>query len=68
MMVADKHFRLKRSFKVSIALMKGSKEDRDHFKRMMIDAQLCEEAAKRAALKSKEQKGSYGPKEPATAE
>lgn len=53
-MVPDKNFRIKSSIKGMLALMKGSKEDRNHFKKMMIDAQLSEEAARRAALKSKD--------------
>ncbi len=32
------------------------KHERGHFKRMMIEAQLCEEAARRAAMRSKEGK------------
>ena len=54
MMTPDKNFRMKPQIKAMISLMKGSKEDRNHFKKMMIDAQLCEEAARRAALKSKD--------------
>lgn len=58
-MIPDKNFKMKRSTKIVMALMKGSKEDRNHFKHMMIDAQLHEEAARRANLKSKE-KSSFG--------
>lgn len=54
MTMSDKNFRLKRSTKIQMALMKGTTEDRNHYKRMMIDAQLAEEAARRAALKSKD--------------
>jgi hypothetical protein len=54
MMTPDKNFRMKPQIKTMISMMKGSKEDRNHFKKMMIDAQLCEEAARRAALKSKD--------------
>lgn len=53
-MIPDAKFKMKRSTKIVMALMKGSKEDRNHFKHMMIDAQLYEEAAIRANLKSKE--------------
>lgn len=53
-MSPDKNFRFKRSFKNLVALMNGTKEDRNHFKKMLIDAQLHEEAAHRAALKSKD--------------
>ena len=49
-MIADKNFRLKKPFKRMIALMGGSKEARNHMKKMLIDAQLSEESAKRAAL------------------
>lgn len=63
MMIPDKNFRMKRSTKVILGLMKGSKEDRNQFKKMMIDAQLSEESAKRAMLKSKDQKFSYGSKD-----
>lgn len=50
----DKNFKMSRDTKIALAFLKGSKEDRDAFKRTMIQAQLVEEAAKRAALKSKE--------------
>lgn len=54
MLKPDKNFRMKSSTKTMLALMKfRDREDRNHFKRMMIDAQLCEESARRAALKSK---------------
>ena len=53
-MTPDKNFKMKSSYKGILALMKGSKEDRSHLKRMLIDAQLHEEAARRAALKSKD--------------
>jgi hypothetical protein len=53
-MTPDKNFKLKTSTKRIIALMHGNNADRNQFKNMMIDAQLAEEAARRAALKSKE--------------
>ena len=53
-MTPDKNFRMKRTTKSMLALMHGTNEERNHFKRMMIDAQLAEESAKRAALKSKD--------------
>lgn len=53
-MTPDKNFKMKSSYKGILALMKGSKEDRSHLKKMLIDAQLHEEAARRAALKSKD--------------
>jgi hypothetical protein len=55
-MIPDKNFRLKKPFKSMIALSGGSKEDRNQLKKMLIDAQLHEEAAHRAALKSKDHK------------
>lgn len=53
-MTPDKNFKMWKSTKGQIALMKGTTEDRNHYKKMMIEAQLCEEAARRAALKSKD--------------
>jgi hypothetical protein len=61
MFAPDKNFKMWKSTKTSMALMKGTKEDRNHFKKMMIQAQLAYEAAKRAALKSKEGKKDFGP-------
>ena len=57
-MTPDKNFRMWKSTKTQIASMAGTKEDRNHYKKMMIDAQLCEEAARRAALRSKDTKDS----------
>jgi hypothetical protein len=53
-MTPDKNFRMKSTIKTMLTMFKGSKEQRNGWKKMFIDAQLCEEAAKRAALKSKE--------------
>ena len=53
-MTPDKNFRLKKATKALIALSGGTVNSRSEFKHAMIDAQLCEEAAKRAALKSKD--------------
>lgn len=61
MMIPDKNFKLKRSTKVAMAL--GAFKDahaRGEFKRAMIQAQLAEEAAHRAALKSKDDKSNSG--------
>lgn len=56
-MISDKNFKLKKSTKRMVALMKGaSTADRNQFKRMMIDAQVSEESARRQALKSKDSK------------
>lgn len=60
MMIADKNFRMKPSTKGIIALMKGNKEQKNQFKRMMIQAQLHEEAAIRASLKSKDKSRDKG--------
>jgi hypothetical protein len=56
-MTPDKNFKMKKPYKTMIALTKGSKESRNQLKRMLIDAQLHEEAARKAALKSKEKEG-----------
>lgn len=54
-MTPDKNFKMKSSTKTLLAVGKfRSPEDRAHFKRMMIDAQLSGETARRAALKSKD--------------
>lgn len=51
----DKHFRMKSTSKVLIALSGGNAESRAQLKRMMIDAQLCEESAIRSSKRSKDQ-------------
>jgi hypothetical protein len=54
-MTPDKNFRMSAATKTALALGRFKDEhDRGAFKRMMIDAQLHEEAARRAALKSKD--------------
>ena len=53
-MTQDKNFRMKSTIKTTLALMTGTKENKAGWKRMFIDAQLCEESARRAALKSKD--------------
>lgn len=54
-MTPDKNFRFSSANKALLALMPASDAHaRGQFKRMLIDAQLCEEAARRASLKSKE--------------
>ncbi len=53
-MTPDKNFRMKKSTKRILALSSfKDAHDRGYFKRMMIVAQLEEEAAKKAALKAK---------------
>jgi len=59
-MIPDKHFRMKKPTKTWLALMKGSKEQKDGWKRMFIDAQLHEEAARRATLKTNDKEGRLG--------
>lgn len=55
MLTPDKHFKMKSSTKTMLALTRfKDAHELGAFKRAMIDAQLCEEAARRAALKSKE--------------
>jgi hypothetical protein len=54
MSLTDKNFRMKRSTKIAMAFMGTDAHARGEFKRMMINAQLAEEAARRAALKSKD--------------
>jgi hypothetical protein len=55
MMTPDKNYKMKASIKTVLALGKfKDAHEKGAFKRMMIDAQLHEEAARRAALKSKD--------------
>lgn len=59
MMKPGKDFKMWSSTKIALALATfKDAHDRGHFKRAMIDAQLCYESAKRAALKSKADKDS----------
>jgi hypothetical protein len=51
-MTPDKNFKMDRITKTYLALGKGTKEQRAHVKGMFIQAQLAEEAARRASLKS----------------
>ena len=55
-MTPDKNFRMKQATKIMVASFKGTNESRNGFKNAMIEAQLCEEAAKRASLKSNDSK------------
>ena len=58
-MKPDKTFRMWASTKTALALGRfKDAHERGAFKRAMIDAQLCYESAKRAALKSKADKDS----------
>lgn len=59
-MTPDKNFRMSAANKALVALMPAKDAHaRGHFKRMLIQAQLGEEAAKRASLKSKDNKKSF---------
>jgi hypothetical protein len=59
-MTPDKNFRMDRVTKTFLALGKGSKDVKAHVKGMFIQAQLSEEAARRASLKSNESSESKG--------
>lgn len=56
-MTPDKNFKMKQSTKILIASLNVTAESRNSFKQAMIEAQLCEEAARRASLKSKDNSG-----------
>jgi len=60
MYAPDKNFRMKSTFKAMVALTKVGKGTANGWKKMFIDAQLSEEAARRAALKSKDSGESKG--------
>lgn len=61
-MTPDKNFKMKSSIKTALALGKfKDAHARGEFKRAMIDAQLHEEVARRAALKSKDVEGTRTP-------
>jgi len=49
MLKPGKTFKLSKTSKRMIAMMKGTDGDRNHFKRMMIDAQLCSEIVVKSA-------------------
>jgi hypothetical protein len=59
MITPDKNFRFNRASKMVMALL-PTKEARGVYRRNMIQAQLSEEAAKRASLKSREDKAPRG--------
>lgn len=59
-MTPDKNFKMTPQTKTLIALSGGSRDVRMSFKRMMIDALLHEEAAKKASLRSKDNKDNRG--------
>ena len=60
MATPDKNYRMSRSAKTKIALMCNNSQERNHLKRMLIDAELSAEAARRASLKSKGNKTKDG--------
>lgn len=60
MATPDKNYRMSSSAKTKIALMCKTNEERSHLKRMLIDAELSAEAARRASLKSKGNKAKDG--------
>ena len=53
MSLTDKNFKINRSTKIAMSWIVDAHE-RGDFKRSMISAQLAEEAARRASLKSKD--------------
>jgi len=53
-MIADKNFRMTKQSKIYLAGFRGTNEDYNQFRKFLVDAELREEAAKKAALKSKE--------------
>ena len=59
-MTPDKNFRMSKASKTQIALMKGSSDLKAHCKKLFIEAQVCEEAARRAALRSKDDEENKG--------
>lgn len=60
-MTPDKTFRMKPQNKTMLTMTKFTDAHaRGAWKRGMIDAQLCEEAARRAALKSKDDGSTKG--------
>ena len=59
-MTPSNRFVLSKSTKMMLAMMPGTKADRANFRSSMVQAELAEEAAKRASLKSKDHKDSNG--------
>lgn len=49
----DSNFKLSKSAKTKLALMCKTAENRSEYKHMLIQAELAEAAARKAALKSK---------------
>jgi hypothetical protein len=56
-MKPNKTFKLSKTTKRMMALMGGSAENRNQYKRMMIDAQLCSEVVIKAPPKDRTGKG-----------
>lgn len=57
MIKPDKNFKMSRASKTMIALMCKNDSERHSLRQMLIQSQLAEAAARRAALKSKGAKG-----------
>lgn len=53
-MVSDKNFNMDKTTKKLLSTF-SNKAERNHFKKMMIDAQVSYEAAKKKALSSKKE-------------
>jgi hypothetical protein len=47
------NFKLSKTVKRSMALMKGTNADRNHYKRMMIDAEYCASIVPKTTKKDK---------------
>jgi len=59
-MKPGKTFKLSKTTKRMMALMGGSSENRNQYKRMMIDAQLCSEVVIKAPPKDRNARGRTG--------
>ena len=51
MIKTDKNFRMSKESKTLLALMKTSKDVKDHWKHMLMDAQVAEHAARQNPTK-----------------
>jgi len=60
MLKPGKTFKLSKTTKRMMALMGGSSENRNQYKRMMIDAQLCSEVVIKAPPKDRNARGRTG--------
>ncbi len=48
---SDKNFRMGKTEKAHLALMKGTKDQKDHWKKMLIDAQISEQECRQNPTK-----------------